>query len=193
MDVSCIEGELTCKLDLGTATALIEYQVEHWSNGHDDPRRHGLGATGTDLVPFFVLKWPNELALWVLTRSLDPTVGKWRSRFVSKRLMSYLDEPRPGAPRTVNDAKVERVIALTLESTPPPSHPLRDPSIAERSRGPEPYDVHRIWRAFALQPHRSETFKLSTDPLFIDKVRDIVGLYLNPPDRVLVLCDEKTQ
>jgi transposase len=120
-------------------------------------------------------------------------VGKWRSRFVTKRLDGLLDEPRPGAPRTLTDAKIERVVTLTLESTPRQATHWSVRSMANRC-GLSRMSVHRIWRAFALQPHRSETFKLSTDPLFIEKVRDIVGLYLNPPDRALVLCvDEKTQ
>jgi len=120
-------------------------------------------------------------------------IGKWRSRFVSKRLDGLLDEPRPGAPRTISDAKIERVVALTLESTPAEATHWSIRSMAKRC-GLSRSTVQRIWRAFALQPHRSETFKLSTDPLFIEKVRDIVGLYLNPPDRALVLCvDEKSQ
>jgi transposase len=120
-------------------------------------------------------------------------VGKWRSRFVRKRMDGLLDEPRPGAPRTVSDAKVERALTLTLESTPPEATHWSSRSMARRC-GLSRSTVQRIWRAFALQPHRSETFKLSSDPLFIEKVRDIVGLYLNPPDRALVLCvDEKSQ
>lgn len=114
-------------------------------------------------------------------------VGKWRSRFVTKRLDGLLDEPRPGAPRTLSDAKIERVVTLTLESTPRQATHWSIRSMATRC-GLSRMTVHRIWHAFALQPHRSETFKLSTDPLFIEKVRDIVGLYLNPPDRALVLC-----
>jgi transposase len=109
-------------------------------------------------------------------------VGKWRSRFVSERLDGLLDEPRPGAPRTISDAKVERVVTLTLESTPAEATHWSIRSMAKRC-GLSRTTVQRIWRAFALQPHRTETFKLSTDPLFIEKVRDIVGLYLNPPDR----------
>src|SRR5438874_11402150 len=120
-------------------------------------------------------------------------VGKWRSRFVSKRLDGLLDEPRPGAPRLISDAKVERAVTLTLESTPTEATHWSSRLMAKRS-GLSRSTVQRIWRAFALQPHRSETFKLSTDPLFIDKVRDIVGLYMDPPDRALVLCvDEKSQ
>jgi transposase len=121
------------------------------------------------------------------------TVGKWRQRFVDKRLDGLLDEARPGTPRKLSDAEVERVLALTLESAPPDATHWSTRSLAKVS-GLSRASVHRIWRAFALQPHRTESFKLSKDPLFIDKVRDIVGLYLNPPDRALVLCvDEKSQ
>src|SRR5580692_12027639 len=121
------------------------------------------------------------------------TVGKWRQRFVRDRLAGLLDEPRPGAPRTVSDADVERILTMTLESTPPDATHWSTRSFAQRV-GLSQSSISRIWRAFGLQHHRSETFKLSTDPLFIAKVRDIVGLYLEPPDRALVLCvDEKTQ
>ncbi len=121
------------------------------------------------------------------------TVGKWRRRFLARRLDGLLDEPRPGAPRTIRDKDVERVVTLTLESTPPDATHWSTRSMATRT-GMSQSAVSRIWRAFALQPHRSETFKLSRDPLFIEKVRDIVGLYLNPPEKALVLCvDEKSQ
>jgi len=121
------------------------------------------------------------------------TVGRWRARFLKKRLDGLLDEPRPGAPRKITDAHVERVITMTLESTPREATHWSTRSMA-KSCGLSQTAVSRIWRAFALQPHRSETFKLSKDPLFIEKVRDIVGLYLNPPDKALVLCaDEKSQ
>jgi transposase len=126
-------------------------------------------------------------------RITKQTVGKWRQRFLDKRLDGLLDEPRPGTPRKLSDADVERVLALTLESAPRNATHWSTRSLAEAS-GLSRASVHRIWKAFALQPHRTETFKLSKDPLFIDKVRDIVGLYLNPPDRALVLCvDEKSQ
>jgi transposase len=126
-------------------------------------------------------------------RLSQPTVGKWRGRFVARRLDGLLDEPRPGAPRTIGDAAVERVLALTLEKRPSDATHWSTRSMAQRS-GLSQSAVSRIWRAFALQPHRAETFQLSRDPLFIEKVRDIVGLYLNPPDKALVLCaDEKTQ
>jgi transposase len=121
------------------------------------------------------------------------TVGKWRNRFLSNRLDGLLDEPRPGAPRTITDKDIERVITMTLESTPRDATHWSTRSMA-KACGMTQSAISRIWRAFALQPHRSENFKLSTDPLFIDKVRDIVGLYLNPPEHALVLCvDEKSQ
>src|SRR3954453_8158753 len=121
------------------------------------------------------------------------TVSKWRRRFAERRLDGLLDEPRPGAPRTIGDEEIAETIRLTLEARPPGATPRSLRSMAE-AVGYAPSTVHRIWRAFGLQPHRSETFKLSTDPLFIEKVRDIVGLYLSPPDRALVLCvDEKSQ
>ena len=120
-------------------------------------------------------------------------VGKWRQRFIDRRIDGLLDEPRPGAPRKITDEDVERVIVQTLETTPRDATHWRVRSMAKES-GLSRTTVHRIWRAFSLQPHRSETFKLSKDPLFVEKVRDIVGLYLNPPEKALVLCvDEKSQ
>jgi transposase len=121
------------------------------------------------------------------------TVGKWRTRFLVRRLDGLLDEPRPGAPRSVSDAQVEQVVTLTLESKPRDATHWSTRAMATRC-GLSQSTVSRIWRAFGLQPHRTETFKLSPDPLFVEKVRDIVGLYLDPPDRALVLCvDEKSQ
>src|SRR3954447_20237952 len=126
-------------------------------------------------------------------RVRQQTVGKWRSRFVSKGLEGLLDEPRPGTPRKVSDADVERVLTTTLESVPRDATHWSTRSLAQQS-GLSRSTISRIWRAFGLQPHRAETFKLSNDPDFTRKVRDIVGLYLNPPDRALVLCvDEKSQ
>ena len=121
------------------------------------------------------------------------TVGRWRRRFLARRVDGLVDEPRPGTPRRVSDAQVERVIAQTLETCPRDATHWSTRTLAAQVDLSHS-TVGRVWRAFGLQPHRSETFKLSTDPLFIDKVRDIVGLYLAPPDRALVLCvDEKSQ
>ena len=120
-------------------------------------------------------------------------VGKWRQRFIDRRIDGLLDEPRPGAPRKITDEDVEQVIVQTLETTPRDATHWSVRSMAKES-GISRTTVHRIWRVFSLQPHRSETFKLSKDPLFVEKVRDIVGLYLDPPDKALVLCvDEKSQ
>jgi transposase len=121
------------------------------------------------------------------------TVGKWRSRFIARAIAGLLDEPRSGAPRSSSDDRVEAVVVKTLESTPRNATHWSTRSMAETS-GLSHTSVQRIWQAFGLQPYRSESFKLSTDPQLIEKVRDIVGLYLNPPDTALVLCvDEKTQ
>jgi transposase len=126
-------------------------------------------------------------------RVTKATVGKWRGRFLQKRLAGLLDEPRPGAPRTITDAEVEAVITKTLETTPRDATHWSTRSMAKATDLSQSA-ISRIWRAFGLQPHRVETFKLSKDPQFIEKVRDIVGLYLDPPDRGLVLCvDEKSQ
>jgi transposase len=128
-----------------------------------------------------------------LRRLTRQTVGKWRRRFVQKRLDGVVDEPRPGAPRRITDAQVEQVIIDTLERRPDAATPWSTRTLA-RERDLSHATIGRIWRAFGLQPHRSETFKLSRDPLFVEKVRDIVGLYLAPPDRALVLSvDEKSQ
>lgn len=121
------------------------------------------------------------------------TVGKWRRRFLRDGCDGLLDEPRPGAPRTIGDEEVERVVVKTLESLPRDATHWSTRSMA-KACGLSAATVGRIWRAFALKPHRYETFKLSRDPQFIEKVRDIVGLYLHPPERAVVLCvDEKAQ
>jgi len=120
-------------------------------------------------------------------------VATWRRRFAAHRLEGLVDVPRPGAPRTIGDEAVERLIALTLEETPANATHWSTRAMAKRA-GMSQTAISRIWRAFGLRPHRVEAFKLSTDPAFVAKVRDVVGLYLNPPDRALVLCvDEKPQ
>ncbi|GAB4729893.1 IS630 family transposase [Mycobacterium avium subsp. hominissuis] len=122
-----------------------------------------------------------------------PTVGKWRSRFVERGLEGLVDEPRPGGPRTIGDDRIEEVLVATLERQPADAtHWSRALMAAEC--GLSKSTVGRIWKAFRLQPHLVDTFKISNDPQFVDKVRDVVGLYLDPPDKALVLCvDEKSQ
>ncbi len=128
--------------------------------------------------------------------SLDvcqPTVGKWRRRFAAQQVDGLRDEPRPGAPRTVEDERIEALVTATLESVPKDATRWSSRGMA-RASGLSVSTVQRIWRAFGLQPHRLETFKLSTDPDFVAKVRGVVGLYMAPPGRALVLCvDEKSQ
>ena len=120
-------------------------------------------------------------------------VGKWRSRFLAARLEGLSDEPRPGAPRKVSDDQVEKVVIQTLESTPRGQTHWSTRGLAKVS-GLSRMTISRIWHAFGLQPHRADTFKLSPDPQLIEKVRDIVGLYMNPPEHALVFCvDEKSQ
>jgi transposase len=136
---------------------------------------------------------PSNQAVAARLGACAATVGTWRARFVARRLGGLVDEPRPGAPRTVTDADVERVVTRTLETKPENATHWSTRGMA-RAVGMSPSAVGRIWRAFGLKPHRAETFKLSADPFFIEKVRDVVGLYLAPPDRAIVLCvDEKSQ
>ncbi|MFJ9371195.1 IS630 family transposase [Nocardia sp. NPDC101769] len=128
-----------------------------------------------------------ELGIW------PQTVGKWRNRFIARRLEGLVDEPRPGAPRTVTDEQVETVLVATLERQPADATHWSRTSMAAES-GLSKSTVGRIWKAFRLAPHRVDEFKISNDPQFVDKVRDVVGLYLDPPEKALVLCvDEKSQ
>src|SRR5918994_1665460 len=121
------------------------------------------------------------------------TVGKWRGRFAARRLEGLSDEPRPGVPRSITDAQVEQVIVKTLEEAPTDATHWSTRSMA-KATGMSQTAISRIWRAFGLKPHLVETWKLSSDPQFIDKVRDVCGLYLNPPEAAVVLCvDEKSQ
>src|SRR4051794_30748118 len=121
------------------------------------------------------------------------TVGKWRRRFLEGRLEGLSDEPRPGAPRTITDAKVEEVVTKTLEERPKAATHWSTRGMA-RAVGLSQSAIVRVWNAFGLKPHKSETFKLSTDPYFVEKVRDVVGLYMSPPENAIVLSvDEKSQ
>jgi transposase len=121
------------------------------------------------------------------------TVGRWRKRFASRRLDGLYDEPRPGTPRRILDRDVERVVTRTLESLPEGQTHWSTRGMA-KACGLSSSTIGRIWRAFGLKPHRQESFKISADPLFVDNVRDIVGLYVNPPEHAVVLCiDEKSQ
>jgi transposase len=126
-------------------------------------------------------------------RVAQATVGKWRKRFAKERLAGMVDAPRTGAPRQIDDSKVEEIITKTLE-TKPPARTHWSSRVMAKEVGISEHSVQRIWRAFGLKPHLVKTFKLSKDPMFVEKVRDIVGLYLNPPDQAIVLCvDEKSQ
>ncbi len=164
-------------------------QLESWA-------RRRSSAQALALRSRIVLRAAEGLTNTELAEELGvshTTVRKWRTRFAQERLDGLTDEPRPGRPRTITDAKVEEVIVKTLETTPRDATHWSTRSMA-REVGLTQTAVSRIWRAFGLQPHRQERWKLSKDPLFIEKVRDVVGLYLNPPERAVVLCvDEKSQ
>jgi transposase len=128
-----------------------------------------------------------EVGVW------PQTVGIWRQRFIERRLEGLADEPRPGAPRTITDEQIEQVLVATLERQPADATHWSRASMAHES-GLSKSTVGRIWKAFGLKPHQTDTFKISNDPQFIDKVRDVVGLYVDPPEKALVLCvDEKSQ
>ena len=179
----------------GPKRKAIELTAEEHSRLLEWTRRQKT-SQALALRAHIVLASQQELSNGQIARQLRVTrgtVGKWRGRFANARLEGLLDEPRPGAPRTISDEKVERVISKTLHEQPREATHWSSRMMAKAS-GLSQTAVMRIWHAFGLAPHRAETFKLSTDPLFIEKVRDIVGLYLNPPDRALVLCvDEKSQ
>jgi transposase len=159
-------------------------------------RRHGTGQALAQRVRIVLAcAEPGATNLGVATALgvSRQTVALWRTRFATHRLEGLVDAPRSGAPRSIDDEAVERLVALTLEEAPAHATHWSTRAMARRS-GLSQTAVSRIWRAFGLRPHRAETFKLSSDPAFIEKVRDVVGLYLAPPDRALVLCvDEKPQ
>ena len=136
---------------------------------------------------------PSNKAVAVRLGVCGATVGTWRTRFLTRRLDGLVDDPRPGAPRTVTDTEVERVVTRTLETKPAAATHWSTRGMA-KATGMSQSAISRIWRAFGLKPHRADTFKLSTDPYFVEKVRDVVGLYLAPPEIAIVLSvDEKSQ
>ena len=156
-------------------------------------RKTAQGLAKRALIVLSCGEGATNLAVAEQLGTTTQTVGRWRQRFVERGTDGLLDEPRPGAPRRVGDADVERVVRMTLEIAPTNATHWSTRDMAKTS-GLSQSSISRIWRAFSLQPHRTEGFKLSKDPLFIEKVRDIVGLYMNPPDKALVLCvDEKSQ
>ena len=164
-------------------------QLPSLANSRSTP--HGL-VRRAEIVLLAADGWPNQAIARCLSTS-PATVGKWRKRFVEQGLMGLYDELRPGAPRSIDDEQVAAVVYRTLHEKPEHQTQWTVRSMAAAS-GISKDTVHRIWRTFGLQPHRHKTFKLSTDPFFVEKVRDIVGLYLNPPEHALVLCvDEKSQ
>ncbi|HEY6749264.1 MAG TPA: IS630 family transposase [Mycobacteriales bacterium] len=163
-------------------------QLERWS-------RRARSAQSLALRSKIVLACGDGLSnteVAARLRLAQATVGKWRRRFVADRLGGLLDEPRPGGPRSIGDDQIEQVIVATLERAPRNATHWSRTSMAAEA-GISPSTVGRIWRAFNLKPHLVDSFKLSSDPQFLAKVRDVVGLYLDPPERALVLCvDEKS-
>ncbi len=163
--------------------------LTRWANRPKSTQRLALRAR-------IVLACADEPSNKVVAQRLGvcaATVGTWRNRFVARRLEGLADEPRPGAPRKVTDEVVERVVTRTLETKPAHATHWSTRGMATAS-GLSQSTVGRIWRAFGLKPHRADTFKLSADPYFVEKVRDVVGLYLSPPENAIVLCvDEKPQ
>jgi len=164
-------------------------QLESWA-------RRRTSAQGLAMRSRIVLAAADGLKNTEIAERLGvtrPMVTKWRNRFSTDRLDGLIDEPRPGRPRTVTDRQVEDVVVKTLESTPKDATHWSTRSMAEET-GMSQSAIYRIWKAFGLQPHRQDTWKLSKDPQFVAKVQDVVGLYLNPPERAVVLCvDEKSQ
>lgn len=170
-------------------TAQETHQLLEWTRRYKTSQALALRAR----IILACAQGHNNCEVAKSCRVIRQTVGKWRNRFLERRLDGLVDEPRPGAPRKLDDARIEHLIVSTLNEHPRESTHWSTRLMANKLDVSQS-TVSRVWRAFGLQPHRVETFKLSTDPLFIDKVRDIVGLYLNPPTKAMVLCvDEKSQ
>ena len=163
--------------------------MESWSRRHTSAQALALRSR----IVLAAAEGLNNTEIAARVAADHATVRKWRNRFAIDRLDGLLDERRPGRPRTVTDRQVEAVITATLESTPKDATHWSTRSMAAEV-GLTQSAVHRIWKAFGLQPHRQDTWKLSKDPQFVDKIKDVVGLYLDPPERAVVLCvDEKSQ
>jgi transposase len=163
--------------------------LTNWANRPKSTQRMALRAR----IILTCAGEPSNKAVAARLGVCAATVGTWRARFVARRLGGLTDEPRPGAPRAVTDADVERVVTRTLETKPANATHWSTRGMA-RATGMSQSAVSRIWRAFGLKPHRADKFKLSADPYFVEKVRDVVGLYLAPPEKAIVLCvDEKPQ
>jgi transposase len=158
--------------------------------------RQSRGSRSVAFRARIILGCANGLSNAAVARKLHTTgftAGFWRNRFIAEGVAGLGDEPRPGAPRQIGDEEIEQVVRLTLEKTPKGATHWSTRMLAART-GFSQSSISRIWRAFGLKPHRSETFQLSSDSLLVEKVRDIVGLYLNPPDHAMVLAvDEKSQ
>jgi transposase len=164
-------------------------QLEAWERRRSSAQALALRSR----IVLAAAEGPNNTEIAARLGIAVSSVRKWRNRFAEHRLDGLTDEPRPGQPRKITDAKVEEVIVKTLETTPKDATHWSTRSMAKEV-GLNQTAVQRIWKAFGLQPHRQETWKLSRDPQFIEKVRDVVGVYLNPPERAVVLCvDEKSQ
>jgi len=173
-----------------TLSAEERQQLESWARR----RRTAAGLATRSRIVLAAADGENNSQVARRLGVGRPTVAKWRARFAAQRLAGLLDEPRPGRPRTVGDERVEDVIVRTLETAPPDGGTHWSTRQMATASGLSQSTVSRVWRAFGLQPHRVEHWKLSKDPLFVEKVRDIVGLYLDPPERAIVLCvDEKSQ
>ena len=162
-----------------TLTIEQREQLEEWTRRRSTAQALARRAS----IVLLSVDGLNDMEIAKRLRTTRITVGRWRRRFRAVGIDGLLDEPRPGAPRKISDKDVERVITETLESKPKGATHWSTRGMA-RHVGMSQTAIARIWRAFALQPHRSETFKLSKDPLFVDKVRDIVGLYMSPPDTI---------
>ena len=164
-------------------------QLEAWARRRSSAQALALRSR----IVLAAAEGPNNTEIAAELGLAVSSVRKWRNRFAEHRLDGLSDEPRPGRPRTITDEQVDAVITKTLESTPKDATHWSTRSMAKEV-GLTQTAVSRIWRAFGLQPHRQDTFKLSKDPLFVEKIHDVVGLYLNPPERAVVLCvDEKSQ